>query len=286
MLASFVPSHGQPAGSLGFMHASKATPQALPAMDVPRKAQRALLAASAVAWTSCALRSRHAQRSKVAVARLAVQTVTAADMPVEDQFVNEEAMLAKSEFAIKPDDLVKRCKEIVAAGVGTKDGAADFADDFEFCAPVVGPINKKEYLSALRTFKIEDGFPDSNPNYHAFRVDPFEPDRVWFQTRKTGTNSAEFMGKPATGKALVFPPEAYSLRFNEQGKVKEFTVGYPMDRRVGNTGGLGGAFGYFYGVGRPIPIPECKPYSPSWQFRLLRFISRISKRFQSKKIQD
>jgi len=243
-------------------------------------------------------RARHAQRSKVAVARLAAETVTAVDvpdedktvtavdMPDDDKFVNEEAMLAESEFPIKPDDLVRRCKEVLAAGVGTKDGGADFAENFEFCAPVVGPIDKKEYLSALGTFKIEDGFPDSNPNYHFFRVDPFEPDRVWFQTRKTGTHSGEFMGKPATGKALVFPPEAYSLRFNEQGKVKEFTVGYPMDRRVGNTGGLGGAFGYFYGVGRPIPIPECKPYSPSWQFRFLRLVSRISKRFQGQKIKE
>ena len=35
------------------------------------------------------------------------------------------------------------------------------------------------------------------------------------------------------------------------------------------TGGLGGAFGYFYGVGNPLPIPECQPYRKSWQFSLL-----------------
>merc|ERR1712194_408797 len=90
--------------------------------------------------------------------------------------VDEEALLAQSTFAITPEDLIKRCKEVLAAGVGTRDGGADFAEDFEFCAPVVGPIGKKQYLNALGTFKIEDAFPDSNPNYHFFRVDPFEPE--------------------------------------------------------------------------------------------------------------
>jgi len=204
----------------------------------------------------------------------------------ESQVVDEEAMLAASSFAIKPAELVQLCKDVLARGAGTtKQGEADLADDFEFCAPVVGPIGKDAYLEALGTFKIQDVFPDVNNNYHFFRVDPFEPDRVWFQTRKTATNTGAFLGKPSTGKALTFPPEAYSIRFNPDGKVKEFTVGYPMDRRIGNTGGLGGAFGFFYGVGRPIPIPECKPYTPSWQFRMLRFISKVSKRFQGAKVQ-
>jgi len=204
---------------------------------------------------------------------------------LEGQVVDEEAMLAQSSFALKPDDLIMMCKVILGRGVGTLKGSeTDLADDFEFCAPVVGPIGKEEYLQALATFKILEAFPDSNPNYHGFRVDPFEPDRVWFQTRKTGTNTGEFMGKPATGKALMFPPEAYSLRFDGNLKVKEFTVGYPMDRRIGNTGGLGGAFGYFYGVGRPLPIPECQPYKRSWQFSVLNWFARTAKRIQGVKV--
>jgi len=189
----------------------------------------------------------------------------------------------ESTFAIKPDDLIQRCQEILAKGVGTKDNGADFAEDFEFCAPVVGPIGKKEYLRALASFKIEDGFPDVNQRYHFFRVDPFEPNRVWFNSRAVATNTGDFLGKPPTGKALTFPPQAFSLTFNEQGFVTQFTVGYVMDRRVGNTGGLGGAFGFFYGVGKPLPIPECRPYKRSWQFRLLGFVGRLGARFQKKK---
>ena len=55
---------------------------------------------------------------------------------------------------------------------------------------------------------------------------------------------------------------------------------YVVDRRQGNTGGLGGAFGYFYGTGNPLPIPECQPYKPSKRFRLLNLVGRIGARLK------
>lgn len=51
-------------------------------------------------------------------------------------------------------------------------------------------------------------------------------------------------------------------------QVEDFTMGYVMDRRLGNTGGLGGAFGFFWGIGCPLPYPEGKPWSSSWQQRV------------------
>ena len=45
----------------------------------------------------------------------------------------------------------------------------------------------------------------------------------------------------------------------------------------GPSGGLGGAFGYFYGIGNPLPIPECRPYQKSWQFSLLGKIGELGK---------
>lgn len=64
------------------------------------------------------------------------------------------------------------------------------------------------------------------------------------------------------------PPQTSSLTFNEQGKVVGHTMGYVMDRRIGNTGGLGGAFGLMYGIGIPLPVPEGRPLAPSWQLQL------------------
>ena len=37
--------------------------------------------------------------------------------------------------------------------------------------------------------------------------------------------------------------------------------GYVMDRRQGNTGGLGGLLGPFYAIGKPLPFPEAQPYA-------------------------
>lgn len=58
---------------------------------------------------------------------------------------------------------------------------------------------------------------------------------------------------------------------------------YVVDRRQGNTGGLGGAFGYFYGTGNPLPIPECQPYQKSKRFRLLNLVGRIGARLKGGK---
>ena len=68
--------------------------------------------------------------------------------------VDEEAMLAASTFPIKPDQLIERAKEVLDAGVGTRDGGACLAPDFEFCAAVVGPLGRDQYLAALDNFKV------------------------------------------------------------------------------------------------------------------------------------
>jgi len=61
------------------------------------------------------------------------------------------------------------------------------------------------------------------------------------------------------------------LTFNEQGQVVEYTIGYPMDRRLGNTGGLGGVFGLFYAIGKPLPFPEANPWKISKRYVTLMF---------------
>ena len=71
-------------------------------------------------------------------------------------------MFAASTFPIKPDALIERAKEVLEAGVGTKDGGACLAPDFEFCAAVVGPLGKEQYLGALDNFRVRRHGRDSN----------------------------------------------------------------------------------------------------------------------------
>ena len=49
----------------------------------------------------------------------------------------------------------------------------------------------------------------------------------------------------------------------------------PLDTQAGNTGGLGGAFGYFWGTGNPLPFPECQPFKGSIQLRLLGALQKL-----------
>lgn len=195
------------------------------------------------------------------------------------RFVDEEELLSKSAFAIKPNDLVRLAKKVLLNQVGLDDESL-LADNFEFCAPFVGPLTKPEYLAALRSFKLLDAFPDMDNRFHFVRVDPFQHNRVWWHSRATATHTGPLLGKPATLKRLELPPQANSFLFNAQGQVEQVTIGYVLDRREGNTGGLGGAFGYFYGTGNPLPIPECRPYKKSIQFRLLSFVGNFAGRLR------
>jgi hypothetical protein len=84
-------------------------------------------------------------------------------------------------------------------------------------------------------------FPDINPCYHDFRVDLWEHNRVWFTTAGYATFTGKltaFNAEP-TGKRVEMTHQTNSLTFNEEGQVTKYTIGYPMDKELGNTGGLG-----------------------------------------------
>lgn len=191
--------------------------------------------------------------------------------------LDTDAAYAKSTFPIKADDLIKRTKEILSSEIslGTKDGGTCLADDFEFCAAVVGPIGKDEYLDALGSFKLEDSF-DIQSNFYGFYVDPLQTNRVWFFSRSEAKHVGKFAGKEATGKELQLPPQCFHIDFNESGLLKELGF-YTVDRRQGNTGGLGGVFGYFYGIGKALPFPECQPFKPSYRLKALQVIGAVVK---------
>ena len=91
---------------------------------------------------------------------------------------------------------------------------------------------------------------------------------MWFTTRPVGTHTGLLAGtiKP-TGKKVEAPPQSCSMKFDAFGKATEFTTGYVMDRRLGNTGGLGGVFAFFYAVGAPLPFPEGRAWKMSFQAR-------------------
>ena len=100
------------------------------------------------------------------------------------------------------------------------------SDDFQFVAPIVGPLSKAEFLAAFGSFKVKDAFPDIQDNSW-FKVDPLEPNRVWFVSRATGTHTGTLnfgWPRPPTGKVVESPPQAQSMLFNEAGLIYTLTV--------------------------------------------------------------
>ena len=198
-----------------------------------------------------------------------------------DLEVDTEELFASSTFPIEPDDLIARAKEVLSDNVslGTKDNGECLAEDFVFRAQFV-EVDKEGYLNALGNFKLEDSF-DINPNFFGFNVDPMQTNRVWFFSRSIAKHTGTFAGVEATNKELVLPPQTFHLDFDEKGLIKEVGF-YTVDRAQGNTGGLGGAFAYFYGVGKPLPFPEARPYKPSFKYRMIQKLGRFLARFQKK----
>lgn len=206
----------------------------------------------------------------------------------EKHFIDEVAKLAESKVAFSPEELIAKARRFLALNNGFAGTIGDMmADEFEFAGPVVGPLSKQRYLDSIVGFNFYEIFPDANFEMYDFRVDAFEPNRVWFTSRGTGTNTGTSEDSPlfakATGKSYVNPPQACSLTFNEKGLVSQYTIGYVMDRRVGNTGGLGGIYGILWAVGKPFPFREANPHKPSLRMRFFNKLGAIMAEKKRKK---
>jgi hypothetical protein len=137
--------------------------------------------------------------------------------------------------------------------------------NFEYWGPTTGPLSKQEFIKADAAVNLDKGFPDMTREFYGFVVDPVNYNRVWYTARSRGTHTGPLppVATTATGKVVVSPPQACSLTFGEDGLITKFTDGYVMDRTEGNTGGLGGLYGVYNAIGKPLPFPEAQPYRMS-----------------------
>ena len=104
-------------------------------------------------------------------------------------FVDEEALMASSSFAIPPNELIMLAKQFLVSQGGFGADAELLSSKFQFIGPVVGPLGKDEFLKAIGSVSIGTAFPDFTGEFHHFRVDPFEGNRVWYTARKLAQDS-------------------------------------------------------------------------------------------------
>jgi len=134
------------------------------------------------------------------------------------------------------------------------------ADDFCFRGPVIGPLNKHDYIEVLEYFGIYKALPDINPNCFGYSIDPENPLRTWFFVRATGTYQNPIGGPVGSliapkGQNYRGSPEAWSLTFNKDLQVRLITAGYVADRfdETSTTDGAGLSFGILKSLGLSLP---------------------------------
>lgn len=230
------------------------------------------------------------QEGAAAIARReqTAAALKAATIQRSDIFLDEAASIVAQEFPLDEATLIAKCKEFLYFDQGIKaPGLLDAS--FVFMGPYVGGASglpKQDFLDAVGGFDIRSAFPDINPRFHHFRIDPMDPGRVWFTSQASGTDTGGFLGNAPTGKRFETPPQACSVKIGENGLVTKYTIGHVMERSIGNTGGLGGIFGPAYAIGKPLPFPEANPWKPSKRYRALMLVGKLAgwlkKRAESK----
>jgi hypothetical protein len=161
---------------------------------------------------------------------------------IEDASSTNEPILAPFPETV----MIQLAKGVIAADNGASDPDL-LAPSFTFCGPLVGPIDKDAFIKAFGSFQLNKAFPDLDVEYSNFRVDPFDPYRVWVDVRATGTNTGPFLDKEPTGKSVTTPPEAVSFTFDAEGFCTRLTAGVVMDPSLGK-------------FLQKIPLPHCLCY--------------------------
>lgn len=198
--------------------------------------------------------------------------------------LDTDKLLAKNTFAIKPADLIKRCKDVLDKGFSKVSqgiiglAAEDIAEDFVCHFGPTIQLNKEEYLHAVQQMKIRDAFPDFTPNFCNFQHDPVLTNRVWMIGFPRGVHTGKetpLFGKP-TNVSVCLPPIMFGMTFNAAGSVVCLS-GAPIDLTQGTTDGVGSTpiYGLLWGIGRPLPFPEAQPFKKSTRLGIFQRIHAL-----------
>lgn len=123
--------------------------------------------------------------------------------------------------ALPKDELIRIARAYVANPT-----LEQLSNDFIFCGPVIGPLNKADFAATFESVGgLAEAFPDLETNAFGFTADdPIEPNRVWYFERGRGTFTSAFqhpvVGRiEPTGAEYVGPPEARSIVIDDEGKI-------------------------------------------------------------------
>jgi hypothetical protein len=164
--------------------------------------------------------------------------------------------------------MIQLAKGILSSQMAYNDPTL-LSDNFVYCTPIIGPIRKQEYIQKY----AQQEFPVSlvQPNFLNFRVDPYDPVRVWVDVVLVSSSNSN------RGNQFISPPQAMSFTFDENGYCTRVTSQAIIDPSVGTSaGGLGGVEGYQSHVGQASLGIYTRPISRSVERLRIRLTSPIT----------
>merc|ERR1719491_2767940 len=152
-------------------------------------------------------------------------------------FIDEPEALANNRpaNALPADEMILIAKKFLASSGGLGGDPEMLSSDFKFEGPVVGPLGKDEFVSAIGSVDFNTAFPDYHSEFYGFHIDPLEGDRVWYTARGFGENTGPLVPfvpeSSGTGKKVVNPPQVCSITIDHStGLITKYTIGYVVDR--------------------------------------------------------
>ena len=160
--------------------------------------------------------------------------------------------------------MTQLAKGIVSSQMAYNDPTLLSDTIFTYSTPIVGPITKIDFLQSY----AQQEFPAPiQPIFTNFRIDPYDPVRVWVDVVLT-----------VPTENFTSPPQAMSFSFDENGYCTRITSQAVMDpsQPPKMAGGLGGYEGYQYSIGQASPGIFTRPISRSLERLRLRLISPLT----------
>eukprot|EP00559_Dactyliosolen_fragilissimus_P009563 CAMPEP_0184863182 /NCGR_PEP_ID=MMETSP0580-20130426/9768_1 /TAXON_ID=1118495 /ORGANISM="Dactyliosolen fragilissimus" /LENGTH=272 /DNA_ID=CAMNT_0027361363 /DNA_START=49 /DNA_END=867 /DNA_ORIENTATION=- len=210
---------------------------------------------------------------------------------VDNENVSEviSSFSSSSSSSFTDEELIQIAKDYLANPSFEK-----YSSDFVFRGPVIGPLNKEDFMETLKGMAangkkgLSDAFPDFEANAFGFCVDPVEKNRVWYMVRPRGTFSGPFdhpiKGRiEPTGAKLIGPPESRSFIIDSDGLIKHITVGYVADRFTGDTtGGKGAVYGQYHVMGDDLDDTVGNWKTDILQWLVANILTSLPKSFSKK----
>jgi hypothetical protein len=118
--------------------------------------------------------------------------------------------------------MIQLAKGIIAAQMASADPDL-LGTSFSYCGAREGPLNKDRFLEKI----APKMFGGADPDLSHFRVDPYDPYRVWVDVRARGTLPE--------GGFFETPPQAMSFTFDDDGFCSRITGDAVMDPSIGKS---------------------------------------------------